>query len=356
MKQRPRIALSGYYGFDNAGDEAVLSGLVKNLYECDVDLNCITALSMSPDSTSADHGIDAAHRYRAGEVLQTLSQCDLLLSGGGSLLQDVTSAHGIFYYLAIVRAAQIMGKRTMFVAQGLGPLIRPRSRKLVAAVARKLDAITVRDTQSANLLREIGVAHVPVEVTADPALLLGIPPAPRKAVSRFGVALRPWGEQSAAQRVSDACRSIFPLAEAALFSMQPAKDEAVSDEFSAAWTKSGGKALNLIHLTEAGLSSLVREISSCEIMIGMRLHALILAAACGIPSVALSYDPKVTAFMESTGQGDACIDLSRQDLLEGVLREVWASREARAAKLQAHLPALLKAARRNGEIAVGLIR
>ena len=140
MIQQPRVALSGYYGFDNAGDEAVLSGLVKNLYGCGIDMNCITALSIAPASTSADHGIESAHRYRPADLIRTLSQCDLLLSGGGSLLQDVTSAHGIFYYLAVVRAAQLMGKRTMFVAQGLGPLIRPASRKLVAAVANKLDA------------------------------------------------------------------------------------------------------------------------------------------------------------------------------------------------------------------------
>ena len=88
----------------------------------------------------------------------------------------------------------------------------------------------------------------------------------------------------------------------------------------------------------------------------MRLHALILAAACPNPSVALSYDPKVRAFMEFTGQGDACIDLSKQDSLPDVLAEVWTTRESRFIQLQTRLPNLVKAAKRNGEIAVGLVR
>ena len=130
----------------------------------------------------------------------------------------------------------------------------------------------------------------------------------------------------------------------------------MSTTFGESWSKGGGKALNLIHVNEAGIPALVREIASCEVVVAMRLHALILAAACGIPSVALSYDPKVTAFMESTGQGDACIDLARKDSLQEILRQVWLTREQRSTNLQALLPGLLKAARRNGEIALGVIR
>ena len=327
-----RLLLSGYYGYGNAGDEAVLAGLVTGFRAARPagDLE-IVALSGDPAGTQAAHGIAAADRYRPAALLREIGRADLVLSGGGSLLQDVTSAHGIFYYLGVVRMAQMLGKKTMFIAQGIGPLRRTRSRRLVKSVADRLNAVTVRDPDSAALLRELGVTRPPLEVTADPALLLAapegplprsgrgaserkvLPPSPHsgegpgEGTSSFGVALRPWqGQDGIAAHVADACASVLSGRRALLLPMQPGSDKPVAEQFVRDWHQGNG-AGNRATLcsTEKGLTPLLANIASCELMIGMRLHALILAAAAGVPSVALSYDPKVDAFMQGSGQGDA---------------------------------------------------
>ncbi len=171
------IVLSGYYGFNNVGDEAVLAGLIQAFRDHPNGREGklrITVLSADPSATEREHGpgVAAFDRRSIGAVRRSIADCDLFASGGGSLLQDVTSAHSIFYYLGVVRAAQMMGKKTMLIAQGIGPLRLARSRKLTAAVASRCQAITVRDAASAALMRSIGVTIDPV-VTADPALLLG---------------------------------------------------------------------------------------------------------------------------------------------------------------------------------------
>ena len=361
-----RVLLSGYYGYGNAGDEAVLAGLVTGFRASapaeDLEL---TALSGNPSETRRAHGIGAADRYRPTALLPAIARCDLFLSGGGSLLQDVTSAHGIFYYLGVVKMAQMLGKKTMFIAQGIGPLNLSRSRKIVAAVANKMDAVTVRDPASAVLLREIGVTHPPIEVTADPALLLSPSGSPLHLNggggrgASFGVALRPWhGQGEIGAQVADACFQSLSRQKPLLLPMQTTSDRPVAEQFAEKWLLSEGAPNDAaLCSTTDGLPPLLSIIAGCDMMVGMRLHALILAAAAGVPSVALSYDPKVAAFMQASGQGDAVYDLNAPslDTLTELLARVWAERSARTAALQAALPGLRAQAARSIVIARGLL-
>jgi len=355
-KVRPRrVLLSGYYGFANAGDEAVLAGLLLSLRAADPRLQ-ITVLSINPRETEQTHGVQAVHRTRPQELLPALARTDLLLSGGGSLLQDVTSAHGILYYLGVVRLAQMLGKRTMFGAQGLGPLLRTRSRRLVASVANRLDAVTVRDPASADLLRKIGVTCPLIEVAADPALLLGPDTFPSPHPDTYGVALRPWhGQETLAARLADACREALPQAHPVVFPMQPQTDTQIGEQFAS--LRHQQERARLV-LPDAGLAALTQTIGACEMMVGMRLHALILAAAAGVPSVALSYDPKVAAFMAQSGQEDAVYDLSQEGAagLPALLSRHWAARAERAQALQMRLPALRTLASRTAEAAMSLLK
>ena len=355
-----RLTLSGYYGYGNAGDEAVLAGLVQGFRAArpDGDLELV-ALSGDPAGTRREHRIQAADRYKPAALVRAIANSDVFLSGGGSLLQDVTSAHSLFYYLGVVRLAQMLGKPTMFIAQGIGPLTLPRSRRLTASVANRLSAVTVRDSDSAQLLRDVGVTKPPIEVTADPALLLGVPPAPNSGATApkggvFGVALRPWQRQeNLAEHVADACRTVLNNRHALLIPMQPRSDTVVMEQFARQWHQ--GKRTTLSP-AEGGLPALLTGLASCELVIGMRLHALILAAACGVPSVALSYDPKVDAFMRASGQGDAVSDLqsSDSDAFAALLARVWGERDARAEALRSALPDLRARAMRNVDVALGL--
>lgn len=346
-----RIVLSGYYGFDNAGDEAVLAGLVRafRARQGEPDL-AIEALSIAPDATRAAHGIESAHRMRIGPVLRSISRADLVASGGGSLLQDTTSTYSIFYYLAIVRLAQLLGKRTMFIAQGIGPLNIPRSRNLTAAVANRLDAITVRDDDSAALLRQIGCTK-PVEVTADPALLLG---APVNGTERMGVgiALRPWQDKT--PQLIDALATSYRSAvggEPAIgMPMYRGDDEAPNGLFAQAIGASFPQGAS-------SMADLLASAARTKMVVAMRLHALIFAAASHTPSVALSYDPKVAAFMAQIGQGDAVYDIAANDpaLLSEIVKRVWDERDARSAAIAAIMPGLRECAQRNADVALGLL-
>src|SRR5579872_2840845 len=151
----PRIAVSGYYGCGNTGDEAVLAGIIESFARRGAAGRAeITVLSADPDDTRQRHRLPAVDRMSMHAVRRTLRTSDLLLSGGGSLLQDTTSLRSLVYYLWIVRLARILGTPVMFYAQGIGPLRRRVSRAMVRVVADRVHYITVRDPGSARTLRQ----------------------------------------------------------------------------------------------------------------------------------------------------------------------------------------------------------
>ena len=152
------ILISGYYGFDNIGDESILRTLVSSLREHIPDCS-LTVLSHNPASTREKYGVEAVDRMSPMAILRAVKKCDMLISGGGSLLQDVTSSKSLHYYLSIIRCAEFFHKKVFIYSQGIGPIDRPGNRRAAAAALKRADGIVVRDERSAALLEEIGIAR-----------------------------------------------------------------------------------------------------------------------------------------------------------------------------------------------------
>jgi len=161
-----KILLSGYYGFANAGDEAMLTAIVSALRREIPDVE-ITVLSGNPAVTAAKYQVKSLNRFDALGFLRVLRHTDLLLSGGGSLLQDVTSSKSLFYYLSVIFAGKLMGKKVMLFAQGIGPIKSSLARILTKWVCNSVDIMTVRDDGSSEELKSMGVYQNKIIVTAD---------------------------------------------------------------------------------------------------------------------------------------------------------------------------------------------
>jgi polysaccharide pyruvyl transferase CsaB len=295
-----RVLFSGYYGLGNAGDEAVLAASVAMFRQRRSDLS-LAALSANPASTKKAHGIDAAHRMHPWSVLPQLRRAKLFLSGGGSLLQDTTSARSLAYYLTLLRLAKRAGCRTMVFAQGIGPLTTDKGRSSTIKVLSEVDAITVRDAESAELLQALGIGGVgkgpEIEVTADPVFAL--PPQVTDRVSALsverpvvGVALRPWaGVEQLHEPLGEALKGLFGPVNVQLWPLFPAQDTApaklLAQRIPRATIVPGdltpGEWMALAGWTDA--------------VVAMRLHALIFGAARAVPVLGLSYDPKVDALL-----------------------------------------------------------
>ena len=189
-----KLMLLGYFGFGNAGDEAVLAAELVALRGTLGATTEFVAVSGDPARTTALHGIPAVGRTDVGAVLRALRTCDGLVAGGGSLLQDVTSARPVAFYGGLMLAARSMRTPVFVYAQGLGPLRRRANRTLAGAALRSARYVAVRDPGSLTLAARLGVRGL--DLVPDPVLgmELGVGASastPTGAVHRCGASAVP---------------------------------------------------------------------------------------------------------------------------------------------------------------------
>ena len=299
-----RLMLLGYFGFGNAGDEAILAAEVAALRSALGPSTEFVVVSGDPAASLSVHGLPAVTRTDIGALIRTLRSCDGLVAGGGSLLQDVTSARPIAFYGGLMLLARAMRKPVFVYAQGLGPMTRPFNRRLAGLALRSASYASVRDADSASLAARLGVRDI--EIVPDPVIGMAdvsrdpTPRSPVRAPARLAVSLRPWPG-------TDGPTGWLPGVRAALSEL--ARDvEVVLVPFH------GGQDVELAHSLAADLGGLavvepdggyraaVDAVAEADAVLGMRLHALVTAAAARRPFVALSYDPKVSAFAHQVGQ------------------------------------------------------
>ena len=291
-----RLVISGYYGFGNAGDEAVLAGMLELSGRAGVRRDDVSVLSADPRGTSSAHEVRAVSRWNPLQVAAELRRADALLSGGGGLLQDVSSLRPVSYYAGVMALARLLGRPYAVVAQGLGPLRRGPNRRLARSALDHAAYVSLRDERSIALSRRIGVQR-PIQLSADPALAaLSSAAHEGSGASHVLVAVR--GGYPADAAVGPLRHAVAVLARERPVIALPMHETVDRDASTALVAGIPGASLAD---PEGSLGSKLEAIATAAVVIGVRLHALVLAAAAGVPAVAITYDPKVDAFAERAG-------------------------------------------------------
>lgn len=338
------ILLSGYYGFDNAGDEAVLYAILSALREM-VPEASITVLSNQPEKTAAAYGVRAVNRWSKTGLFKEIKQCDLLISGGGSLLQDVTSKKSILYYLGIIWLAQKMKKKVLIYAQGIGPIQESCNCRLTKKILNRADVITVRDFPSRQLLLELGV-YREVLVCADPVWGIdaaqidreqGMAILRQKGRELIGgkvmmVAVRNWGACGQSfEQLAKACNAFVDADWQVVFVPFHYPEDVEAGKAVAAMMGSKALVLEDNYTPQETMAIL----ANGDLIVAMRLHGLIMGSVLHKPVVAVSYDPKVDSFMQLM-RNPHCLSLERLEAekLVEMVQQAWQGKDKAEQQLQ----------------------
>lgn len=301
-KTKKGVIICGAYGMENAGDDAVLAAICRDLRRLEQDIP-ITVLARKPKRTARRFGVKAIHPLNLFRWLFALRRAKLFLSGGGSLLQDVTSQRSLWYYLFTICLAKKMGCAVQLYGCGIGPFLRDFSRSFTRKVLNSyVDAITLRDEHSLETLNNMAVTNPRLLLAADPALQLDPPAGDRE--QKLGLIVRPWLDfwghvpdfAAAARHAWENYR--LPTA---LICFAP------EDKIAARSLEDALAEMNV----PCTVSYNARRVGNMSLILSMRLHGLIFALQNATPAAGVSYDPKVSAFC--TEAGLPCLDLTDAD-------------------------------------------
>ena len=375
------ILISGYYGFGNIGDEAILSAMIKQIKTKILDCNLIVT-SYNVEETKRLHEVEAIDRLDFNAISQQIENCDLVILGGGGLFQDyhgikiadifTQPGWGISSYAIVPLIAKMHNKPVLYYSLGIGPLFSTESRTFVAFASELADMITVRDKASEDLLREVGVPSAKIKLGLDPAVGLEIAseekiknilmseeiPLDKEIVC---VSVRQWIDKSLEENYKKALSGAlddflsnnkFYLLFLPFQNMEGGGEDAkIAEEII-----EGIRNKDRCYLLRGSYHprEIVGIISKASLVIGMRYHSIIFSLISKVPFVALSYDSKVKNLVDELELGEYCIEIdaiTSEDVSERIIKALT-DRE----KIQIKLESALKEMRERLEVSSGLVQ
>ncbi|RAS87655.1 polysaccharide pyruvyl transferase family protein [Priestia endophytica] len=342
-----RVGIIGNYGHDNNGDEAILSGILTQLNTLGIRKGEIVIFSNNPSNTESRYNIKAVPLlHRKGNfilsVLHTVKQSfkimkdlDLLIIGGGGLLMDMYKRDAPLYS-TLGLLGYYAKCRVVIYGVGAGPITTKAGKFFIKTLANKADSISVRDVKSKELLKDIGIRKE-IDIIGDPAF--AIEPVRKRsktnelkkvavtAVPYFSKQYWPQRDDSKYEAyVKGMAQNLDELIEkkgatVTFFSTKYPQDVEVTREIYDMMTYK-----QFVRLKDENLhpDEIVKLCAEQDLIIGTRLHSLILSVVASTPVLGVGYHHKVEHFLQALGKEEHFVEIGALQEKDTFLQKVQA--------------------------------
>ncbi|GGM32311.1 hypothetical protein GCM10011351_17980 [Paraliobacillus quinghaiensis] len=333
-----KIIVQGYYGAKNVGDDLILEAIYNKIIAKYPEAMIMVA-GFSRENITLLQGFYSLPRTNAYEMEKYIKDADLVIYGGGGLLNDYTFnnsagiadyfdsySHGLTGMGIIPTIANIHNVPVMYFALGVGPLENPEARKFVRFMTEQIDIITVRDSHSKQLLESIDGMNKEVIQTADPTLTL---PRPNWELAKkyfkqnmnisdsdliISVSLREWKSNPAnfTENIAKYLDELIITTNATIlfipfqFAIGRSNDNNIHLEV---YNLMKYKENAYFYEMTGNYDEFLSIISAVDLGINMRLHGSILQNLHGVPTIGFNYDDKVKGHFDTIGMVNFLLNL-----------------------------------------------
>lgn len=314
LARAPRLVLVGSFGAGNLGDELLLAGFLTRLKKI-VPQVTLTIVTGDARATRAWHGRDitTVPMLPVGlrsilttnwlTTIRAIRACDAVIFPGGGLFTDEESLRAVFLWAIHILAARFFWKPVYLFGQSVGPFRTMFGRRLAGFTLRLATLIATRDHASVDELHALSIAKERIVASHDSALYLAHASKKQtvRAPKNILLAVRDYPRLDIRVWHALGTRIDADIARGAYVTF-------------AAWGAGDDDALARLapycrHFKKIkrvklpiGASMLLAAIKKYDLVIGMRLHALVAAHLTSVPSIGVAYSRKVREFQTSVRQ------------------------------------------------------
>ncbi len=283
------IVISGYYGFSNPGDEAILKEIIETLKN-----GHLTPIVLyNTKKTFIRDGVIYIPRYNPISFLWYIINSLGLISGGGGLFQDSTSFLSFIYYFLIVVISSFLNKKVIIYGQSFGPVRRPFLLNLFQLVLKCSDIVFVRDTYSIGFAFML-LPGMDKKIFAMPDVVYGrkISRDNLKREKNLLVFPRRVGDIGALIKMLGEIKDAFNI-NIIIIPMHYNIDLPIA-KFIFDNLQRDAK----LYLAPCSIECILNTIKRSSWVISYRLHGLIFSHITFTPFIGISYDPKLISFLQ----------------------------------------------------------
>ena len=319
MQSPVKVLAVGNYACANVGDELLLATLRQWVESQGGELCAIT---LNPAYTEATQALESVSYYDLPAIAAKARDSEILVLGGGGIFTDrfpftlpqlyEYPSFTLAQFASVCYLAKQFDLQLILWAQGVGPLWTSDARQIVADLFGVADQISVRDTESATLLMELGVQRE-IHVAPDPVWALQLAESPVDIRYRF--------PELDGKKTLVINPLVFEHADVLRQRLVPALKNNLNEDWACLWIGFQKMAFNhedfrfavpddrpLIEamIVEVGgpsrhvfwesppIHELLPILRQADAAIMARFHGAILAFRAKIPVVIIEYDNKVT--------------------------------------------------------------
>ena len=328
------VAIGGYFGCGNLGDDAILQAFIEYTHTHYPDMR-IFALTKKPIKDARRFGVRCFNRKNPFALASAFLCADVFLCGGGSLLQNLTGKLSLYYYLFMLRLAELCGALPVLFAAGIGPLYGKKALFATKKTLSRSSYISLRDEESLRLLSRQNLDSAKLHLGADAALLLTPPPIFRTyaLLKRIDVmqnqryvcvSLKSGKDTAHSRGIIIAALRMFCREADMLPVFIPLDRGDISTNADAA-RRLGGR----LFLPDEP-SDVTALLQNASLLLSMRLHGLILATTVSLPSIGIptADDQKIPSFCRLAAQDYLAPDALSVAALVEMCRKICANKDA----------------------------